>query len=396
MNDKHQYLVEKVADWLKNKGYRQSPVPAKLDIPFHEPDGIFSKSGEPPVIVEARVMNFYRSQDFRALIGDAILRHRHGKAANNAEGRLLLAVMLNRPSSKVQHDLKAYAQRYMPELNWYVLDESGKGHACLNHEQEPLLVKDAFRHGIGGRFPASQGSIFSPSSQWLFKILLLAGIDRRYWGGPDNRPRNISDLAEMSKVSQPAVSSFVMKAEKAGFLKRIPSGFVVLRHQDLLDEWFYVAKHRRKEDIGLRFLYGEESPDRLVEKIRKYCRKAGKDNEAPPLAVSHHLACHLMNVGRSNVMFARIYANRPVEQIMVALDLAPDDSADPRLSLAIPPLSQSLRASCVVCDGVPVCDILQCYLDVRSSMARGSEQAEYILDKILKPHFERSSHAAGA
>ena len=396
MNDKHQYLLEKVSDWLENKGYRRARLPGKLDQPFHEPDGRFIKRGAPPLVVEARVINFYRSRDFRALVGDAILRHHHGKASNPAEDSLLLAVMMNRPSSKVQQDLQAYAQRYLPGLNWYVLDESGKGHACLNHREEPLVVREAFRHGIEGRSQASSGSIFSPGNQWLFKILLLAGIDRRYWGGPDKLPGNISELAEMSRVSQPAVSSFVMKAEKAGFLKRVSSGFVVLRHQDLLDEWFYVAKNRRKEDMGLRSLYGDEDPGHLVEKIRKYCRKAGEDEDVPPLVVSHHVACHLMKVGRSNVMFARLYANRPVEPIMAALDLAPDDSADPRLLLAIPPLSQSIRAGYVVCDGVPVCDILQCYLDVRSSMARGSEQAAYILDKILEPHFERNSHAAGA
>jgi hypothetical protein len=39
-------------------------------------------------------------------------------------------------------------------------------------------------------------------------------------------------------------------------------------------------------------------------------------------------------------------------------------------------------------DGVPACDALQCYHDVRLSPARGFEQAEAIMDRILRPHFE--------
>ena len=38
-------------------------------------------------------------------------------------------------------------------------------------------------------------------------------------------------------------------------------------------------------------------------------------------------------------------------------------------------------------DGLCVCDILQCYLDVRGSRARGQEQADYIADNILLPYF---------
>ena len=50
---------------------------------------------------------------------------------------------------------------------------------------------------------------------------------------------------------------------------------------------------------------------------------------------------------------------------------------------------ESVFGGCVWAGGLPVCDILQCYLDVRLSHARGMEQAEAIMDRILRPHFER-------
>jgi hypothetical protein len=42
-------------------------------------------------------------------------------------------------------------------------------------------------------------------------------------------------------------------------------------------------------------------------------------------------------------------------------------------------------------DGLPVADILQCYMDVRASHARGAEQSEFIRDRILLPHFDEVS-----
>ena len=180
-----------------------------------------------------------------------------------------------------------------------------------------------------------------------------------------------------------------MKAEWAGFLKRSQDGFHIMRWRELMDEWFYAGKPPRHREIGLRFLYGKEPGERFVGKIREYCRKSGKGEDGPALVVGHHLACNLLKLGRSNVRFVKIYANRPVDEVLSALDLARDESADPQLSLAVPPIAQPVLAGHVVCEGIPVCDVLQCYLDVRSSLARGHEQAEFILEKILTPHFER-------
>lgn len=385
--DKQQYLLDKVNAWLGGKGYKPDHSPANMasSLDF---DAAFKKRGVAPLCVEARVMNAYRSQEFRALVGDAILRNLHGESGSKGEGRLLLAVLLKRMGPSVVKDLQDYAQRYLPSLNWLVMDEVGQGKACLDGHEELLALPDAHRRQDDIRMSVPLGNLFSPKNQWLLKIILLAGLDQRYWGGPSRLPLSISELASISDVSQPSVSAFVMNAERAGFLKRSRDGFKILRCQELLDEWFYAVKNRRHSEIGVRFLYGEEPGEGFASKIRSFCQKAEKEGGGPALVVGHHLACHLLKLGRSNVRFAKIYVNRPVEEIMSALDLVRDESADPQLVLAIAPGSQPVLAGHVVCEGIPICDVLQCYLDVRSSLARGNEQAEFILEKILKPHFE--------
>jgi hypothetical protein len=385
--DKQQYLLDRVKAWLGEKGYKfgHSPDNMASSLDFA---AAFKKQGDVPLIVEVRIMNAYRSREFRALVGDAILRNLHGDSGSKGEGRLLLAVLLKRMSPIVVKDLQDYAKRYLPSLNWLVMDEFGQGNACLDSHEESFALPDALRRQVDNRMSVSRGNLFSPKNQWLLKILLLAGLDRRYWGGPSRLPQSINELASISGVSQPSVSVFVMNAERAGFLKRSRDGFQILRCQELLDEWFYAVKNRRHSEIGVRSLYGEEPGEVFSSKIRAFCQKAVNEGAGPALVVGHHLACHLLKLGRSNVRFAKIYANRPVEGIMSALDLARDESADPQMILAVPPVSQPVLAGHVGCEGIPVCDVLQCYLDVRSSLARGNEQAEFILEKILMPHFE--------
>ena len=53
------------------------------------------------------------------------------------------------------------------------------------------------------------------------------------------------------------------------------------------------------------------------------------------------------------------------------------------------PGDESIFRCFVPAEEIPVSDVLQCYFDVRFSYARGLEQADYIYERVLKPHFER-------
>ena len=240
------------------------------------------------------------------------------------------------------------------------------------------------------RIPAgpNRAGLFSPKSQWLWKLLLMPGMDRRYWGGPQQKPRSVNELAELSHVSQPSVSSFISRAEEAGFVRRVSSGFVVERHLELLEDWVYAIKHGRREELPLQFVYPDESEEQWLKKVRSFCQPPEREHSIPPLVIGSHLACHLAGFGRSNVRLPWLHANGKQAEIMAALDLADADSGSARLFLVVPSSPESVWGGFVWADGVPLGDILQCYLDVRLSHARGMEQAELIMDRILRPHFE--------
>ncbi len=382
MKNRENYLAKRLDDELQKQGYspeckagRQSSIDAK----YSHPRGI-------ALHVEYKILHIYRAAEFQGLIGDAILRFQ--KEASPGR-RLMLAFLFSRMSRNAERDLRSYADRFLPDLQWLLLADDGRGRMRFEGRGHDVGPVEPLHSHEGARYSSSHARLFSPKSQWLWKLLLLPGLNQRHWAGPQHRPRSINELAELSGVSQPVASSFIRRAEEAGFVRRISSGFIVERHRELLDDWVYAIKHGRRKEMALQFVYPDEAEEKWLGKVRSFCRPPKSGSSRPPVAVGSHLACHLLGMGRSNVRLPWLYAGAQPAEIMSALDLAPAEAVGGRVSLVIPSSPESVFGGCVRAGGIPVVDALQCYLDVRLSHARGMEQDESIMDRILRPHFER-------
>lgn len=370
---RHEYLYEKVAQWLKEQGYRIADE--NLKYKFFEPDLVAMKSSR-KLIIEAKVANAYRSGIFPALIGDAILR----VSNEPGEKEMLLAFLIKQINKKALIDLEDYSRNFLPGLNWFLLDESGKGKACFEGKLEDIsfesLPKSSNSIGQG----APQPMLFSPNNQWLLKMLLLPGISSRYWGGPKQKPESIIELSRASKVPQPSVSAFVRKFEKANYIRRNKGQLVVIRYRELLDEWFYAIKNLIRPEFAVCSMYGD-SPKEIFNKFKKQSRP-------PEIIIGQHQACELLGVARSSVKVALLRVYLPVQDFLEKYQLIEDPSSSPAIWI-LNSNDRPAQQGYVVIDNLPVSDILQCYLDARNSHGRGQEQADYILENILIPHFER-------
>ena len=384
MGERSDNLAEKVDAELIGLGYRKESNLS--DAAMSRIDAVYRHKDGRVLYVERKSPHLYRAEEFRGLIGDAILRFEKARLPRKA--RLMLAIILDRMSQKAKEDLRDYAARFLPDLQWILLAGDGRGHIHIEERDEDIQEEHPLRSREQMPVSSNMIGLFSPKSQWLWKLLLMPGIDRRYWGGPQQKPGSISELADVSGISQPAVSSFVSRAEDAGFVKRIAHGFVVERHRELLEGWGYALKHGRRAELPLRFLYPGDSEVQLLKRLRLFCKESGKGASAPPLVVGYHLACHLAGIGRSNIRAPWLYAKGNPDAIMAALALARADAESAQLSIVVPSSPESVYGGFVRIDGLPVCDVLQCYLDVRMSHARGMEQAEFIMERILRPHFE--------
>ena len=385
MESRRQYLIDRVSEHLKARGLKVSQQEQSVDSFCAD---LLCRGNSFDLSVECKAINFYRASDFRAIIGDAILRYKHGYGVSRRKNsRLMLAFLLRRFSRKAEEDLREYSRKYLPDLQWIIIAEDGSGIANISGQDERISLPP-FQGVVRRESGIGKANLFSPNNQLLLKVLLLPGMDSKYWGGPSNRPASINELSKISGVPQPSVSSFVNLAEQEGFLKRESGGFVIQNCQELMDDWGFAIKSKARRAIGLRFLYPGESEEKFLHRLRLYCRNRKEGADSAPVAVGGHLGCHLLGLGRSNVRQALFYANGSVKDILSSLDLVEEQSQLPQLSLIADSGGKSVFRCAVEMDGIQVCDVLQCYFDVRFSYARGREQADYMYEHVLKPHLE--------
>ncbi len=368
------YILKNLSNWLKAKGMdpnlHQEPMGAL------RPDLVATNDNK-FIVIEIKLSDAYRSKVFPALIGDMILRSQ----SLGSDQEFMAALLIKKINIKAINDLRQYTRKYMPKLNWFLLDENGNGMASLWGKESELSFPPLSLKQNVANSPSIRGGLFSSSARKMLKHLLLPGIDPRYWGGSQKRPSGIVELAHLSGVSQPSVSSLVKRFEAAGYIKRKNGIPLIIRHEELLDDWFHAVKHDNKSEHPVRSLYGDPV-ETTIDKIRTI----QAENKNPSMIIGHHMACHLHGIGRSSLKSANIYIKQPNIKIMDKLELVADDSPSPSLWLMQRDIESVFQGSVIIND-LSVCDILQCYLDVRSSRARGQEQADYILENILTPHF---------
>jgi len=107
------------------------------------------------------------------------------------------------------------------------------------------------------------------------------------------------------------------------------------------------------------------------------------------VVVGGHRACHLLALGRSNIESVRLYVDGAAEALK-RLDLVGTDEDPAILEIVEPKAKDSVFKGSARADGLPVADVLQLYLDLRSSPARGIEQSDFLFERVLEPHFRES------
>ncbi len=336
--------------------------------------------GVPADGIQLRVLDLFREDIFRGLLADAILNRLqpHAFSAEKAPSAAI-AILLSRFSDKSVDLARQYVNAHDPSLLWAVMDVSGRvAYSIAGQVQEAKVEPLRSSHDYRTNSDAPQ-RMFSPNNQWLLKVLLLSGIGSKHWGGPDQYVvgYGLSDLAGMAKKPQPSVSNFLGLAERQGWLRREPEGLVMLRIPQLLDQWSYHLRNNPDPYIPVGSIYPGEEWEAVLGRLR------GRGDAV----VGGHAGAHLMGFGAGNVDIPRIHV-RNLDSGLKELDLVevPHDRA---LAILSRPraVDSVFRGAVRKSNDVSLADVLQIYLDVRFSMARGEEQAEHIYERVLAPFF---------
>jgi len=336
--------------------------------------------GVPADGIRLRVLDVFREDIFRGLLADAILHRLQPNALPAEEAPpAAIAILLSRFSVKAVNLARQYVSAHDPSLPWVVMDVRGRVAHCIAGQVQEVKVPP-LRNGQDYRANSdAPRRMFSPNNQWLLKVLLLSGIGSKYWGGPAQpvAGHGLSDLAGMAGKPQPSVSNFLGLAERQDWLKRESERLVMLRIPQLLDQWSYHLCNNPDPSIPVGSIYPGEEREAVLGRLR------GRGDAV----IGGHAGAHLMGLGVGNVDIPRIHV-RQLASGLKGLDLAevPHDRA---LAILSQPkaVDAVFRGAVIDASGLPLADILQIYLDVRFSMARGEEQAEHIYERVLAPFF---------
>lgn len=389
---------------------------------------------------------------FMHLFPRAILRL---QAVNRVASLLsIVAVLVDRLESRDIKRLEEYMNLYAPDMGWLLLDRQRRGvfkdqeknqYALLNEEQiewvknlfsddyqfseaqKVLLHKNAKRQNDSEYYKSSARSTSSSSSypsssilssisssslssskiklsfsdleQWLIKVLLLSPLDiaHQFWGGPKGYAENAFQLSKLAGVSQMSANLWAQAMEYSGYLKRIGrKNMIPLRIEALIEEWIGRYRFRDNRIYPFRSMFRVSNYDAFIGELFEEIRL--NSEELGEFGITAHLACKLHEVKHSSAKSIHIYCRGDIHNIARILKLVPsEEERKADLFLVEPKYPKSVFGGVLKKKELPVCDILQCYLDLYYLPDRGREQAaivyENIISRIIRSRHESSEYA---
>lgn len=199
-------------------------------------------------------------------------------------------------------------------------------------------------------------------------------------------------MAEAARVAKSHAWNLVALLERQGHLRRQGERFMFPGLRRLLDDWCAFVRLRPDRVVGAKPIHPERSPDKAVARLLAGLARrplAVAEAGSAEMVVGGHRACHLLGLGRSNIESVRLYVSGAAETLK-RLDLVVAGDGSEILEVVEPRAKDSVFRGSARTDGLPVADVLQLYLDLRSSPARGFEQSEFLFEQVLEPHFRRS------
>ena len=312
----------------------------------------------------------------------------------------IVAVVVEKLDQKDIRRMADFIQYFSPELGWLLLDEYGGGAFKDPDKDEYKVLPQLNRQPLTPRSSSDLEShvsgyyqkqlSFSDLDQWLLKVFLLGrpGIATDYWGGPQGTVENAFQLSKLAGVSPPVANSWVNALESSGYLKRIGrKKLILLRSNALIEEWRGQYRFGDNRILPYRSVYPVSEADQYFDDVLEKVKSCDK---SVPLAVSGHQVCRLLGIKHSSAKSIHIYFSGNVATVASSLSLVPAEAANEAdLFLVEPKYPQSVFGGRVLKGSIPICDLLQCYLDLYNLPDRGREQADFVYDNILSKIFEK-------
>jgi hypothetical protein len=381
-----------VASVFREEGWKVAEEPREKNV---APDFLVSGRGK-KFVVELKRASEGRKDRVIPLLSQAALEAVHYSRVISGHPVPLAIVGANRIPDSIAEETRHFMQERAPEVAVGIVDLEGlrlfAGHG-LESLSSPRRSHNELR---APKVRARAPELFSDLNQWMLKVLLAPRIPEAYLSAPRSSYQGASQLAEAAGVSVMSAFRFVEAFSKEGFVESRSGALRPVRLNELRNRWI-AASQRRVLEIPMRWVL-HRGKKALWNAVRSYRRKeavafgnAADRLSSPRLCLGLFEAAEALGIGFVHGIKPYLYLEHFNAAALKELGLSGDaEEEEADLYVRTPRNRESIFRGVVQKDDVPVCDILQVWLDVSQHPSRGKEQAELIWRKILSPALESS------
>jgi hypothetical protein len=360
--------------------------------------------GETRYVVILLVASEARGILLESLLANAMIRA--GALAGNGWQTLAL-VGAPSISDRQASELAAYAARYLPGRAYGLVDDRERLN-LVGANLEGLSVAPTSNRFRVHNGPTAQlerpFDLFSDKNQWALKVLLASHVDGGLLAAQRRTIAGVSQLAQAAEISAPTASRLIRHLKSNGNLALGRQSLELVRLEALLAAWQAAAQRPCREIKARPIFYGSDHLPRLLVALRAYAGKRIIDgNPAEPIqwrdgqraCLGLFAACDQLGLGFVTGVPAHIYLESFEDTVLDELGLRPAEQGEPTtVVLREPRWPETVFRGAVMVNGVPVADIVQCWLDVAAHPARGIEQATVIWDRVIHNLINRPEHGS--
>ncbi|MGE5110564.1 MAG: hypothetical protein ACM3JB_06895 [Acidobacteriaceae bacterium] len=361
---------------------------------------LFVRKGDLAYAVEFKRSSEGRSDRLVPLLSQAILQAQGiAKLMGPKVSPMAIVFAPKIPESAVSQ-LRDFASANAPEVAIGLIDLEGlrhfdgRGLESLNRKPD-RPVKDI----VPLRAPSKIG-LFSGVNQWLLKVLLAENIPDSQLSSPREEYRNASQLAKASGVSIMSAFRFVKQLREEGFLNESEACLRLVRVKELMQRWRDAAPNWR--ELRMKWLIRNDDQNAIYSAIRGLLsnsnpprlRHLGFARPNAQQQVPHRIrvcvglfsAAKLLGLSFVHGGPQHLYVEESSAELFQVLGLVKASEHEPvDVFVRVPMARSSIFRAAVNVDGIPVCDVIQVWLDVSAIPARGSAQADEIWRRVLAP-----------
>ncbi len=233
----------------------------------------------------------------------------------------------------------------------------------------------------------TRADFLSDLGQWMLKVLLSHRLPAELRvrasgteGRVDEPVVHALALAGIAGVSVASAARIVGALRHEGFLAE--DGVLRLRRTDeLLERWRAVFMRPRPE-VHARWLFPSKDPAKQLDTLlRGLQQQRGRRAALGLFAACDRLGYRLVTGVAPHLLLEKV-SPAAVQPLGLRLAELGEGAA---VIVREPRFAEAVFRGVVNRDGVPVTDVLQCWLDVRDHPARGEEMAAHLFERVIRP-----------